>query len=83
MEYCFDDSIEVYAVQTVLADGRRRFYSVDLLPRIKQLLAGAAHGIDPDLSHWQVIGAYYGQVLQGAVLPAAWWDSFSLTYGRR
>lgn len=58
--------------------GRRAFYHLDLLPRLKQVLQNASNGIDTDLSHWVVIGTYHGSHIWGNVRLTSVWDSFSL-----
>ncbi len=58
--------------------GTRVFYSLDLLPRLKEVLQNASNGIDTDLSHWVSIGSYHGSHVWGNVRLTSVWDSFSL-----
>jgi|GEM_PF-2102523 hypothetical protein len=52
---------------------------VNLLPRLKQLIAdGARFGIDQNLADWSVTGAYYGQSVFGHIQFGTDWHKISL-----
>jgi hypothetical protein len=52
--------------------------SVDLLPTIARLLQSRQHGLDPDLSHWRVMSAYFGQNIWGNVSLSSRWSGYTL-----
>ncbi len=64
--------------ESIAAVGERKFYHLDLLPRLKKILRNAANGVDSDPSHWVVVGAYHGSHIWGDVRLTGVWDSYSL-----
>jgi hypothetical protein len=75
--YGFGDNLASFGLTDVPL-GKRQVVTVDLLPRIKQLLADERVAIDRDLSHWRVGTAYHGVAIWGNVKVKARWDGFSL-----
>jgi hypothetical protein len=57
-----------------LAGGESRVLRIDLLPRLKDIIASAPAGMDPDVSHWVVDGAYAGQHIYGDVILETEWS---------
>jgi hypothetical protein len=54
-------------------------YGADLLPRLIEIIhAGAAFGLDQDLSHWIVRGTYHGETIWGHIHARSHWKDFSL-----
>jgi hypothetical protein len=54
-------------------------YKIDLLPRLKQLIAkGARFGLAQDLSQWRITGAYEGLGSWGHVRGSAELSNYSL-----
>jgi hypothetical protein len=77
-QFGFGDNVTSYG-QTWTEVGSPHVYHVDMLPRIKWLIAqGARYGLDQDLSHWRVTGTYHGQGIMGHVRNDAVWGQFAL-----
>lgn len=58
----------------------RKYYALDVLPKVSALLESGRAGIDSDLNNWVVSGVYHGSHVWGGVANTARWDSFSLSY---
>ena len=72
----FSDGIQHYGgVPPAL--GHRAYYDIDLLPRIKQIIAMSTLP-DKNLSHWVVNSNYHGVHVWGHITATADFDSFSL-----
>jgi hypothetical protein len=52
---------------------------IDLLPRIMSIIKSGEHGIDTDLSHWEIRGAYFGQQIWGKAALLTNWRHIALT----
>jgi hypothetical protein len=63
----------------MLPDAGPVVFSVDLLPVLNRLLRSKQHGLDPDLSHWRIASAYFGQNIWGAVRLSSKWSNFELS----
>jgi len=75
-EMGYDDSIYFYGLKAA-AIGQRASYDIDVLPRIKQLIASSV-AADKDLSHWVVDSTYHGAHVWGHITTTSAWDSYSL-----
>jgi hypothetical protein len=64
--------------QPFLAEGERREIAVDLLPRLRQLIASGPEEMDHDPAHWVIDSAYAGQHIWGDFRLASAWDGFQL-----
>lgn len=73
----YSDAILIYG-KSIPPIGRRAFFHLDLLPRLKAVLQNASNGIDTNFSHWVVSGSYHGSHIWGDVRLTGVWDSFSL-----
>ena len=73
--YGYDDNISSYAGNSPPAVGHFTFYNLDLLPRLKEIIAegASAYGLDPILDHWEVSGMYFGQSAWGHVQVGSKW----------
>lgn len=77
--YGYDDDATVYG-QRQAQLGQSTPYHLALLPRLKQVIQqGQSYGMDQDLAHWYINGAYYGNSAWGHMVTAAVWQHFSLT----
>jgi len=78
-EWGFDDDIQHFGFTPPAAGGARKFYDVDLLPRLKALIADQTHGpSDKTLSHWVINDAYFGSHSWGHMVTTADFDAYSL-----
>lgn len=62
----------------MLASNQQRNLQLDLLPRLKQLIAEGPAAMDKDLSHWSVGNIYLGQHIWGDVSLESSWKNISL-----
>jgi len=59
--------------------GTRQHVDMDLLPILTSTIAENDVGMDKDLRHWKVSGAYFGNAVYGSVNIATRWSGYSLT----
>jgi len=77
-QWGFGDNVTSYA-QPWASKGNPQAYSLDLLPRLRQIInLGAAQGLDQSLDDWRLTGTYHGQAAWGHVRNDAIWDGFAL-----
>jgi len=74
----FGDTLSSYG-ETPAVLGKRKFFDLDLLPRIKEIITTTNKGLDKNLDNWVVSGSYHGSHLWGSIITTAVWDSFSLS----
>jgi hypothetical protein len=78
-QFGYGDNITSYGGQP-LEPGVQTSYSLDLLPRLTNVLrTGAERGIDQDLSHWILSGTHHGGAIWGHVRSATQWTNYSMT----
>ncbi|HJS84752.1 MAG TPA: hypothetical protein VJ779_04775 [Acetobacteraceae bacterium] len=65
--------------QPFLAEGERREITLDLLPRLRQLIASGPEEMDHDPAHWVIDNAYAGQHIWGDFRLASSWEGFQLS----
>lgn len=61
-----------------IVDGQNRKFDIDLLPRLRQAIASAPAGMDRELSHWYVKGAYAGHIIWGDVVVQSTWKNYQI-----
>lgn len=64
--------------QPFLAKGERREITIDLLPRLRQLIALGPEQMDHDPAHWVVDNVYAGQHIWGDFRLESTWERFQL-----
>jgi hypothetical protein len=64
--------------QPLLHNGTPRALDVDVLPGLREAVAGAPGGMDHDLSHWHLNGAYIGLISWGDVDLTSHWHGYHL-----
>ncbi len=83
--FCVDDAITVLGGTRVQANGVRVNNTLNVLPRIKTILATAHKKsnanvvLDRDPAHWMIQNVYIGQLLQGGMVPTSRWYNYSFT----
>jgi hypothetical protein len=73
----FRDSLASFD-KTPASVGADASYEIDLLPRLKQIIAKGEHGLDTDINHWQLRSAYFGQHIWGNVAMSSTWERIDL-----
>ena len=77
-QWGFGDNVDVYS-QPFAQVGVRRTYRINLLPRLRWVIAqGSRRGLDQNLANWDLTGTYHGQSAMGHVRNDAIWGGFSL-----
>lgn len=61
-----------------LSPGERRTIRLDLLPRLRQLIASGPEEMDHAPSHWVIDSAYVGQHIWGDFKLSSAWESYDL-----
>jgi hypothetical protein len=80
-EWGIDDPITNYlnsathSPYSLLGEGGTDDLALDFLPRIAYLIQHGEHGLDTDLSHWQVGAIYFGQHTWGSSALVSKWSS--------
>lgn len=76
--YCFDTTVDQLEGGPSMQDKflPRVYYDLNTLASISRAIASTP---DPDLSHWQVTGAYFGHVMQGSIDSVSQWDSINIS----
>ncbi len=64
--------------QPFLAEGERREITLDLLPRLRQLIASGPEQMDHDPAHWVVDTVYAGQHIWGDFRLESTWERFQI-----
>jgi len=64
--------------QAMLTAGHKGTIKFDMLPRLTSLIRSGDNGIDQDLAHWVVDGAYFGSHVFGNVLYQTHWSGYHL-----
>jgi hypothetical protein len=77
--YCVDDDVRVLGGATVPANNTRVNNTVNVLSRLKQIVATGYSGLDTNPANWRIQNAYFGQVLQGGMIPTSRWYNYSFT----
>ena len=78
-QFGFGDNISSFGFLPVRQVGSLNTFKIDILPRLKVLLAqGEKFGLDQNLAHWQVTGTYHGQNAFGHVEFSSTWTAFDL-----
>jgi hypothetical protein len=72
-----DDDLPL-AGQLFLTDNDTRALEVQLLPRLKKVIAASPVPMDRDLNHWFIDGMYLGQHIYGDVAIASEWQDVQL-----
>jgi hypothetical protein len=81
-QFGFGDNPTTFSVRFTEPGGSTN-YKLDLLPRLKQLIAeGARFGVAQDLSQWRITGAYEGLGSWGHVRGSAELSNYSLRVER-
>jgi hypothetical protein len=62
-----------------LGNGQSRHITINLLPRLAQIIAAGPPEMDRNMAHWQFDGTYLGQHIWGDIRLATRWRSFGLT----
>lgn len=75
--YGCDDVLSRFG-QPLLTSGTARALDVDMLPGLRQAVAGAPGGMDRDPSHWYVSGGYIGLISWGGVDVTSHWHGYRL-----
>ncbi len=73
----YDDDFTVYNKPTLVLS-QSQSYEIDILPRVKYVIAHGPNGMDTDLSHWRLSGIYYGSHIWGNVGIASEWRNFNV-----
>jgi hypothetical protein len=83
--FCVDDAVTVLGGTRVLANSVRVNNTLNVLPRIKTILASAHKKananvvLDRDPAHWMIQNVYIGQLIQGGMIPTSRWYNYSFT----
>jgi hypothetical protein len=72
------DEYEPMLGQPFFANGANTHFSVNLLPRLKSIIANGPPGMDNNISHWVIANAYYGQHIWGGVTLTTRWSGLQL-----
>ena len=78
VRFGFGDNVSSFQEREAALDEVRQ-YDLDLLPRLRELIASGAHGIDRNLANWYVTATYHGQAVWGGVRLGSEWSGFELT----
>jgi hypothetical protein len=62
--------------------GEERQFRIDLLSMLRNLIENNNVGMDPDLRHWVISGAYFGNAIYGDVKFVTTWSGYQLRLGR-
>jgi hypothetical protein len=76
LNFAVGEGMEPYGLAGGHAPGQPVPITVDLLPRLAQLIRSGKYGIDPDLSHWRLADAGFGQVIWGDTALSTTWRGF-------
>jgi hypothetical protein len=77
-----DDFVSLLGVAP-LVSGEQRHLAIDILPRLKTIIAAGPPGLDHDPSHWSFNGTYAGQHIWGDVMLETEWETYRLTANLR
>jgi len=76
--YGYRDVISSYG-QHPLQSHERATFSIDILPRLKQVIGSGENGLDPEPSHWRLMNAYFGQSIWGNIGVTSQWSHYGLS----
>ncbi len=72
----FNQVTDVAAKPWAVGDSRK--LKLDILPAVRSLITTSGVGIDPNLDHWSLSAAYFGNTLYGQVSLDTEWSSYRL-----
>lgn len=74
----FNDNVESFSKMETPIGGTAA-YAIDLLPRLREVIAdGAARGVDQNLSDWKLGGFYAGGLIWGHIKWSSRWSGITL-----
>lgn len=73
----FGDNLDSYGVDDPALGARTRL-DIDLLPRLRTVIASGEHGLDPDPDRWHIVSTYHGSHIWGDTELRSEWSGFSL-----
>ena len=78
MRFGFGDRLSSFGVRDP-APGAVLRLDLELLPRVRAIIAeGRQHGMDQDLGHWQLSGAYIGNTFWGRGSISTHWTGYAI-----
>jgi hypothetical protein len=74
-----DDRIDSTFGKPTATVGVATTYSLDVYPRLKEIITSGSYGMDTDLSHWRINNLYIGSGAWGHITATTEWSNYSLT----
>ena len=71
-EFNYGEDIAAYGLPALVPQ-RPQDIAIDVLGHVQRVLRSGPNGLEPDLAHWFLVGAYHGQQIWGKIgLSTAW-----------